>query len=198
MFSVGMDQASETRNEANESQNQDNETQGKKSTVECRLKSKTGNHYDPQLIHSTLQSKNEINFESGLGPTSKKNRTIDINDDIEILGTVEIQSNTLNPVVEENPKKKAKTSPKLTKTTKFEDEMTSALQLMVQTNSGPSLEECKEKLNSLGWGATNPLHRKALGIFCESAKYREHWMLLDADENEHWVKMVSKKIGFDD
>ncbi|KAL6579796.1 hypothetical protein OROMI_007820 [Orobanche minor] len=199
----------------------------------CRLKSKTGNHYDPttntfnftnqewdQLakgnkIIDTLRT-TPLSFPelcthlydgiaatgvSGWGPSSTKSRTIDLNDDIEITGTEEIQSssskpNTSNPIIEENPTKKAKTSSKLTKTTKFEDEMTDALKLMVQTNSGPSLKECKEKLNSLGWGTTNPLHRMALGIFCKSAKYREQWMLLDADENEHWVKMVSTKLGF--
>ncbi|XP_074378360.1 uncharacterized protein LOC141719894 isoform X1 [Apium graveolens] len=195
----------------------------------CRLKSKTGNHYDPttntfnfteeewdqlkkgnkivDTLKTTPLSYPELCTQlydgtaatgvSGWGPSSKKNRTIDLNDDIEIPITEESQSNTSNPVVKENPKKKPKISPKLTKTTKFEDEMTNALKLMVQTNSGPSLKECKEKLNSLGWGATNPLHRKALGIFCESAKYREQWMLLDAEENEHWVKMVSTKLGFD-
>lgn len=74
----------------------------------------------------------------------------------------------MKPVVEENPKKKAKTSPKSSsKTTKLEDEITNAVKLIVQTNSGSSLKECKEKLKSLGWRATNPLHRKALGIFCD-------------------------------
>ncbi|XP_074359916.1 uncharacterized protein LOC141700042 [Apium graveolens] len=184
----------------------------------CRLKSKTGNHYDPttntfnfseeewdqlkkgnkimDTLKTTHLSYPELCTQlydgtaatgvSGWGPSSKKNMTIDLNDDIEIPIIEESQSNTLNPIILENPKKKAKISPKLAKTTKFEDEMTNALKLMVQTNSGPSLKECKEKLNSLSWGATNPLHRKALGIFCESAKYREQWMLLDAEENEHW------------
>ncbi|KAL6584695.1 hypothetical protein OROMI_003984 [Orobanche minor] len=126
----------------------------------------------------------------------KKSRAIDLNDDIENLGTEEIQSNTANSNAEENQAKKAKTSSRLTKTTAFEDEMTSALKLMVQANSGPSLKECKEKLNSHGWGSKNPLHQMALGIFCESAKYREQWMLLNADENDHWVKMVSTILGF--
>lgn len=74
--------------------------------------------------------------------------------------------------------------------------MISALDLMVQNNSGPSLEECKEKLNKLGWGTTNPLHHMALGIFYESATYRRQWMIIDENENETWVKMVSKKLGF--
>lgn len=74
--------------------------------------------------------------------------------------------------------------------------MTSALKLIVQTNSGPSLKECKEKLNNLKWGPTSPLYQMALGIFCESAKYREQWMFLEEGENEHWVKMVSSKLGF--
>ncbi|WOG92294.1 hypothetical protein DCAR_0311557 [Daucus carota subsp. sativus] len=50
--------------------------------------------------------------------------------------------------------------------------MANALKFMVQTNCGSSLKECKEKLN-LGWGSTSPLHRMALGIFYESAKYKK-------------------------
>ncbi|KAK1360477.1 hypothetical protein POM88_044951 [Heracleum sosnowskyi] len=91
--------------------------------------------------------------------------------------------NAFNIDTEEIPKKRNKASPKLAKITEFENEMTSALKLMVHANSGPSLKECKEKLNSLGWGSTNPLHKMALGIFCESAKYREQWMLLEKNEN---------------
>ncbi|KAL6522024.1 hypothetical protein OROMI_031901 [Orobanche minor] len=123
----------------------------------CRLKSKIGNHYDPgNKIIDTLRT-TPLSFPklcthlydgtaatgvSGWGPSSTKSRTIDLNDDIEIPGTEEIQSssskpNTSSPIIEENPMKKAKTSSKLTKATKFEDEMTGALKLMVQTNNGP-------------------------------------------------------------
>ncbi|KAK1400216.1 hypothetical protein POM88_010079 [Heracleum sosnowskyi] len=148
--------------------------------VWCQLKSKTGNHYNP-------------------GPSSKRSRTVDANDEKEIPDIEEIQSNAQNALnldAEETPKKRTKTSPKLAKITEFENEMTTALKLMVQANSGPSLKECKKKLNSLGWGATSPLHKMALGIFCESAKYREQWMLLEDNENADWVKMVSTKLGF--
>ncbi|XP_074365343.1 uncharacterized protein LOC141706508 [Apium graveolens] len=69
--------------------------------------------------------------------------------------------------------------------------MASALDLMIQNNSGPSLQECKEKLNKIGWESNNPLRQMALGIFCESATYRTQWMLLEEDEIEPWVKMRS-------
>ncbi|KAK1401868.1 hypothetical protein POM88_001473 [Heracleum sosnowskyi] len=138
---------------------------------------------------------------SGWGPSSKRRRIVDANDEKEIPDIEEIQSNAPNAQsafnidTEETPKKRNKASPKLAKITEFENEMTSALKLMVQANSGPSLKECKEKLNNLGWGATNPLHKMALGIFCESAKYREQWILLEENENADWVKMVSTKLG---
>ncbi|KAK1402045.1 hypothetical protein POM88_001650 [Heracleum sosnowskyi] len=141
----------------------------------CQLKSKTGNHYNPVT--------NSFNFiEEEWDQLCKSNAP-------------NAQS-AFNIDTEETPKKRNKASPKLAKITEFENEMTSALKLMVQANSGPSLKECKEKLNNLGWGATNPLHKMALGIFCESAKYREQWMLLEENENADWVKMVSTKLGF--
>lgn len=150
---------------------------------------------------------------SGWGPSSKKSRTIDLSDDLETLEAEDIpnQSHNNSPPTEilgshstasntsdkgERPMKKIKTSSKTAKNSQLEDKMMSALDLMVQSNSGPSLQECKEKLNKLGWGPTNSLHHMALGIFCESATYRRQWMLLDENENETWVKMVSKKLGF--
>ncbi|KAK1403515.1 hypothetical protein POM88_003120 [Heracleum sosnowskyi] len=151
---------------------------------------------------------------SGWGPSSKKSRTIDLSDDLETLETDDFsnqsqtnfspnsevpgsQANASNLFDEgERPTKKTKTSSKSSKSSQLENKMINALDLMVQHNSGPSLQECKEKLNKLGWGTTNPLHHMALGIFCESASYRRQWMLLDENENETWVKMVSKKLGF--
>ncbi|XP_074350060.1 uncharacterized protein LOC141689610 [Apium graveolens] len=151
---------------------------------------------------------------SGWGPSSKKNRTIDLSDDLETFDTEEFSNkshtdsprnsevpgshaNVPNLFAEgEKPTKKAKTSSKSSKNSQLEDKMISALDIMVQNNSGPSLQECKEKLNKLGWGTTNNLHHMALGIFCESATYRRQWMLLDENEIETWVKMVSKKLGF--
>lgn len=96
----------------------------------------------------------------------------------------------------ERPKKKTKTLSKPTKNSELEDKIVAALDLMVQNNSGPSLQECKEKLNKLGWGSDNPLRQMALGIFCESAAYRTQWMLLEEDDIAIWVKMVSSKLGF--
>ncbi|KAK1403785.1 hypothetical protein POM88_003390 [Heracleum sosnowskyi] len=136
---------------------------------------------------------------SGWGPSSKRSTTVDTNDEKEIPDIEEIQSNAQNDLnldVEKTPKKGTKASQKLAKITEFQNEMTIALKLMVQANSGPSLKECKEKLNNLGWGSTTPLHKMALGIFCESAKYREQWMLLENNKNADWVKMVSTKLRF--
>ncbi|KAK1368798.1 hypothetical protein POM88_034890 [Heracleum sosnowskyi] len=159
---------------------------------------------------------------SGWGPSSKKNRTLDSSDDMEILGNEDIQSQshmnspflgthsnssaTFQDTTQSNvsdthdegerPKKKAKSSSKPSKSSQLEEKMASALDLMIQNNSGPSLQECKEKLNKIGWASTNPLRQMALGIFCESATYRTQWMLLEQDEIEPWVKMVSSKLGF--
>ncbi|KAK1361907.1 hypothetical protein POM88_046381 [Heracleum sosnowskyi] len=159
---------------------------------------------------------------SGWGPSSKNNRTFDLSDDLEILGNEDIQSQShMNPPFSgthsnsnatfqgttqsntsdthdegERPKKKAKSSSKPSKSSQIEDKMVSALDLMIQNNSGPSLQECKEKLNKIGWASTNPLRQMALGIFCESATYRTQWILLEQDEVEPWVKMVSSKLGF--
>ncbi|KAL8102018.1 hypothetical protein AgCh_033791 [Apium graveolens] len=149
---------------------------------------------------------------SGWGPSSKKNRSTDLNDNLEILGADDIhsqsqanspfsgthsnsnttfqgttQSNVSDTHDEgERPKKKAKSSSKPSKSSQLEDKMASALDLMIQNNSGPSLQECKEKLNKIGWESNNPLRQMALGIFCESATYRTQWMLLEEDEIEPW------------
>ncbi|KAK1397996.1 hypothetical protein POM88_007859 [Heracleum sosnowskyi] len=111
---------------------------------------------------------------SGWGPSFKRSKIVNLNDEKEIPNIEEIQSNVPNAQnafnldAEETPKKRTKASQKLPKIKEFENEMTTALKLMVQANSGPSLTECKEKL--LGWGTTSPLHEMALRIFCESAK----------------------------
>ncbi|KAK1400024.1 hypothetical protein POM88_009887 [Heracleum sosnowskyi] len=171
----------------------------------CQLKSKTGNHYNPVT--------NSFNFtEEEWDQLCKRNKYVEtlkstplcypelythLYDGIAATGSNAPNAHSaFNIDTEETPKNRNKASPKLAKITEFENEMTSALKFMVQANSGPSLKECKEKLNNLGWGATNPLHKMALGIFCESAKYREQWMLLEENENADWVKMVSTKLGF--
>ncbi|KAK1403260.1 hypothetical protein POM88_002865 [Heracleum sosnowskyi] len=165
--------------------------------VWCQLKSKTRNHYN--LVT------NSFNFtEEEWDQLCKRNKYVETLKSTP-LSYPELCTHLYDGIAatgvngwdaEETPKKRTKTSPKLAKITKFENEMTTALKLMVQANSGPSIKECKEKLNSLGWGATSPLHKMALGIFCESAKYREQWMLLEDNENADWVKMVSTKLGF--
>ncbi|KAK1381783.1 hypothetical protein POM88_019518 [Heracleum sosnowskyi] len=125
---------------------------------------------------------------SGWGPSSKKNRTLDLSDHVEILGNEDIQSQshmnspflgtysnssaTFQDTTQSNvsdthdegerPKKKAKSSSKPSKSSQLEEKMASALDLMIQNNSGPSLQECKEKLNKIGWASTNPLRQMAL------------------------------------
>lgn len=74
--------------------------------------------------------------------------------------------------------------------------MSKALKLIVEKNIGPSVKECKDKLEELGWGAKNPLHKMALGIFCEKPSYREAWMILKENEVENWVMMVLRKLGY--
>lgn len=107
------------------------------------------------------------------------------------------QINGDNPNLEERrPTKRARQSLNQSNNTRLEEEMSNALKLMVQKDSGPSVQECKDKLNDLGWGAQNSLHKMALGIFCESASYREAWMILEEDEIENWVLMVARKLGY--
>lgn len=97
---------------------------------------------------------------------------------------------------ERRPTKRARQSLNQSNNTRLEEEMSNALKLMVHKDSGPSVQECKDKLHDLGWGAQNSLHKMALGIFCESASYREAWMILEEDEIENWVLMVARKLGY--
>ncbi|KAK1396924.1 hypothetical protein POM88_006787 [Heracleum sosnowskyi] len=157
----------------------------------CRLKSKTGNHYDPTT--------NTFNFTKAEWDQLRKGNKI-----------VDTLRSTPLSFPERLPQESVDGDLALRRATGVGGWGPSSKKSRIidlnddintpgteETNSEPSLKECKEKLNSLGRGATNSLHRKALGIFCESVKYREQWMLLDADKNEHWVKMVSTKLGFD-
>lgn len=107
------------------------------------------------------------------------------------------QVNGDDPNLEEvRPTKRSRQSLNQPDNTLLQEQMSNALKLMVQKDTGPSVQECKEKLNALGWGAQNALHKMALGIFCESASYREAWMLLEEDEIENWVLMVARKLGY--
>ncbi|PWA36401.1 hypothetical protein CTI12_AA600340 [Artemisia annua] len=94
----------------------------------------------------------------------------------------------------QRPVKKGKTLQKSNKSS-IEEGMSEALKLIIKGNNGPSFKDCREKLQGIGWGAKNPLHKMALVIFCESATYREAWMDLEADEVEDWVRMIGHKLG---
>lgn len=193
---------------------------------EWELKSKANKHVDslrtsplsfPELCTQLYDGAAATGID-GRGPSSKRDRTVEPNKDLEILSIEDIpfstqaqespnpplnsstpgtQSHASTPNFEEQrPTKKAKKSTKKSNNSESEEEMCKALKLIVNNNSGPSLKECKDKLNHLGWGSQNSLHKMALRIFCESASYREQWMLLEDDENEAWVEMVSLKLGF--
>ncbi|PWA47138.1 hypothetical protein CTI12_AA430900 [Artemisia annua] len=92
----------------------------------------------------------------------------------------------------QRPAKKGKTLQNCNKSS-IEEGMSEALKLIIKGNNGPSFRDCREKLQGIGWGAKNPLHKMALVIFCESATYREAWMDLQADEVEDWVLWHQEK-----
>ncbi|GKB15492.1 hypothetical protein Tco_0849415 [Tanacetum coccineum] len=46
----------------------------------------------------------------------------------------------------------------------------------------PTLEDCQNKLKTIGWAEDDPLYEVALAIFCEpNDRYREGWMQLKAE-----------------
>ncbi|GJW74488.1 Myb/SANT-like domain-containing protein [Tanacetum coccineum] len=94
----------------------------------------------------------------------------------------------------QRPAKKGKTVQKCNNSS-IEEGMSEAIKLIFKGNNGPSFKDCREKLQGIGWGAKNSLHKMALVIFCESATYREAWMDLETDEVEDWVRMIGHKLG---
>lgn len=61
----------------------------------------------------------------------------------------------------------------------------------------PTLEDCQNKLKTIGWAEDDPLYEVALAIFCEpNDRYREGWMQLKAERCVGWVKMIGRSKGF--
>lgn len=110
--------------------------------------------------------------------------------------TPQVQENKDTPDDEsQRPRKKFKQPVNQSNNSLFEENLSKALEILIQKQNGPTNKECRGKLKSLGWSAKNSLYQLALGIFCESASHREAWMNLEEDEAEIWVKMISRKLG---
>lgn len=110
--------------------------------------------------------------------------------------TPQVQENKDTPDDEsQRPRKKSKQPVNQSNNSQFQENMSKALEMIIQKQNGPTNKECRGRLKSLGWSAKNPLYQLALGIFCESACHREAWMNLEEDEAEIWVKMISRKLG---
>ncbi|GJV45309.1 hypothetical protein Tco_1429845 [Tanacetum coccineum] len=63
--------------------------------------------------------------------------------------------------------------------------------------SPPSVEDCENKLNDLGWDENDPLYEIALAIFCDpNDHYREGWMKLKPQRCVNLVKMIGRGKGF--
>ena len=63
--------------------------------------------------------------------------------------------------------------------------------------STPSVEDCENKLNGLGWDEDDPLYEIALAIFCDpNDHYMEGWMKLKPQRCVNWVKMIGRSKGF--
>lgn len=61
----------------------------------------------------------------------------------------------------------------------------------------PTIEDCQNKMNDLGWAEDDPLYEVALAIFCEqNDRYREGWMQLKPERCVNWVKMIGRSKGF--
>lgn len=111
-------------------------------------------------------------------------------------GTPQVQANKDTPNVEsQRPRKKSKQPVNQSNNSQFEENLSKALEIIIQKQNGPTNMECRDRLRSLGWSSKNPLYQLALGIFCESANHREAWMNLEEEECEIWVKMISRKLG---
>ncbi|GKA61930.1 endoglucanase 8-like protein, partial [Tanacetum coccineum] len=61
----------------------------------------------------------------------------------------------------------------------------------------PTLEDCQNKLKTIGWAEDDPLYEVALAIFCEpNDRYMEGWMQLKVERCTGWVKMIRRSKGF--
>lgn len=144
-------------------------------------------------VYSTNESEvHEVDLVQGRGSYEESNVT---NPNIE-KATPQVQENKDTPDDEsQRPRKKSKQPVNQSNNSLFEENVSKALEIIIQKQNGPTNKECRDRLKSLGWSAKNSLYQLALGIFCESASHREAWMNLEDDEAEIWVKMISRKLG---
>lgn len=112
---------------------------------------------------------------------------------IETQETSTSKPNYSSHAEDQRPTKKAKNS-KNSNVSTIEEDMSKALNMIIGKSNGPSFKDCRDKLRDIGWGASSPLHKMALVIFCESETYREAWMQLQEDEVEDWVRMIGNKL----
>nr|XP_043610822.1 L10-interacting MYB domain-containing protein-like isoform X1 [Erigeron canadensis] len=154
----------------------------------------------PELCAQLFDPVVATEVESG-GSASERSRSCPeplLNQDTgDINGTHETSTSkptcSSSPVEAQRPTKKTKVS-KNSHISTIEEDMSKALKLIIDSNNGPTFKDCRDKLQELGWGAKNPLHKMALVIFCESATYREAWMQLQLDEVEDWVSIIGRKL----
>ncbi|XP_060190911.1 uncharacterized protein LOC132620249 [Lycium barbarum] len=101
------------------------------------------------------------------------NIDIDSLDDIEdLLGdkndgaSKDFPSQSSIPIEKKNLGKKRKNA---SSRLEIDEKMSAALELLINKNNGPDVEECIEKLDKLGW--EEPLYYEALSMFCEGDSY---------------------------
>ncbi|KAF5785857.1 putative Myb/SANT-like domain-containing protein [Helianthus annuus] len=98
---------------------------------------------------------------------------------------------------EVRPKKKAKTSKNSITLDDLASDMRDALKHMVKNMEGPSIDECYEKLKSVGLEPIDPLFLGAFNIFGQSTYMRQAWMTLPSDPEvlKEWIKMTGTTLG---
>uniref|UniRef100_A0A251UF39 DDE Tnp4 domain-containing protein n=1 Tax=Helianthus annuus TaxID=4232 RepID=A0A251UF39_HELAN len=98
---------------------------------------------------------------------------------------------------EVRPKKKAKTSKNSITLDDLASDMRDALKHMVKNMEGPSIDECYEKLKSVGLEPIDPLFLGAFNIFGQSTYMRQAWMTLPLDPEvlKEWIKMTGITLG---
>lgn len=81
----------------------------------------------------------------------------------------------------------------------LDSKMSAVLDLILKKHSGPSIIDCTEKLERVGWNNSSPLYLAAVSIFTGGQNYRETWMMFkdhDRANMEGWIMLVGKKLGY--
>ncbi|KAM3305766.1 hypothetical protein P3S67_012633 [Capsicum chacoense] len=77
----------------------------------------------------------------------------------------------------------------------IDEKISTALELLINKNSAPEVEECMEKLDGLGWG--DSLYSATVSILCEGDSYQKARIkLTETDKLENWIKVMGKKWVF--